>query len=82
MSEQGSGDRRAFARAALARWLRRQLREPLAAREHLEAAVATDNPAEFRRVLGRFPFAAGQRRYVEDLLRLWEDALANDTTSP
>ena len=31
---------------SLLRWLRRQLRQPTPLREHLEAAVANDDPAE------------------------------------
>ena len=60
------------ARVSLLRWLRRQLREPLAAREHLEAAVANDDPREARRLLDRVPFTAEQRRHVDSLLDAWE----------
>ena len=41
-------------------------------REHLEAAVENDDPAEARRVLARAPFSDAQRRYVEDVLAAWE----------
>jgi hypothetical protein len=57
---------------SLLRWLRRQLREPSAAREHLEAAVANDDPAEARRVVATLPFTEAQRRNVEQLLDAWE----------
>jgi hypothetical protein len=57
---------------SLLRWLRRQLREPSATREHLEAAVANDDPAEARRVLRSFDFTDEQRRHVERLLERWE----------
>ncbi len=57
---------------SLLRWLRRQLREPNATREHLEAAVANDDPAEARRLLTRIPFTDEQRRHVERLLDRWE----------
>jgi hypothetical protein len=60
------------ARVSLLRWLRRQLREPGAMRERLEAAVENDDPAEARRVLARAEFSDAQRRYVEDVLRAWE----------
>ena len=60
------------ARVSLLRWLRRQLRVPGAMREHLEAAVANDDPAEARRVLARTEFSEAQRRYVEDVLSAWE----------
>src|SRR6185312_17514857 len=39
------------ARVSLLRWLRRQLRQPLPGREHLEAAVENDDPEEARRLL-------------------------------
>jgi hypothetical protein len=60
------------ARVSLRRWLRRQLRVPLDMREHLEAAVENDDPAEVRRMLGRWDFSEPQRRYVEQLLEAWE----------
>ncbi len=60
------------ATVSLLRWLRRQLREPSPLREHLEAAVANDDPAEARRVLARMDFTEEQRRHVESLLRRWE----------
>jgi hypothetical protein len=57
---------------SLLRWLRRQLREPSASREHFEAAVANDDPAEARRLLRSFEFTDEQRRHVERLLERWE----------
>ena len=57
---------------SLLRWLRRQLREPNESREHLEAAVANDDPAEARRLLKRIPFTDEQRHHVERLLDRWE----------
>ena len=60
------------ARVSLLRWLRRQLAEPAAIREHLEAAVANDDPAEARRVLGGVPFTDAQRRYLDDVLDAWD----------
>lgn len=60
------------ARVSLLRWLRRQLREPLPARERLEAAVANDDPAEARRLLGDAPFSRAQRHYVDELLDAWD----------
>ena len=60
------------ARVSLLRWIRQQLREPMAVREHLEAAVANDDPAEARRLLGGVPFTDGQRRYVDELLDAWD----------
>jgi hypothetical protein len=62
----------AAGRVSLLRWLRRQLREPTADRERLEAAIANDDPAEARRLLVRTPFSAAQRRHVERLLDDWE----------
>ena len=60
------------ARVSLLRWLRRQLAQPLAVREHLEAAVANDDPAEVRRLLAGFEFSDDQRRAVEQLVDAWE----------
>jgi hypothetical protein len=60
------------AAVSLLRWLRRQLREPSPLREHLEAAVANDDPAEARRLLARIEFGEGQRRQLESLLERWE----------
>ena len=57
---------------SLLRWLRRQLRQPTPLREHLEAAVANDDPAEARRLLERFDFTEAQRRHVEALIDRWE----------
>ncbi len=59
-------------RVSLLRWLRRQLRQPLPGREHLEAAVENDDPAEARRLLAGAPFSREQRRYVEQVLDAWE----------
>jgi hypothetical protein len=56
----------------LLRWLRRQLRQPMPGREHLEAAVANDDPEEARRVLATFEFTDEQRHHVERLLDAWE----------
>jgi hypothetical protein len=60
----------------LLRWLRRQLQQPTPLREHLEAAVANDDPAEARRCLAQFDFSDDQRRHVEALLRAWEQERA------
>jgi hypothetical protein len=63
------------AQVSLLRWLRRQLREQTPVREHLEAAVENDDPAEARRVVARFEFTDEQRRNVEQLLDAWERTL-------
>jgi hypothetical protein len=63
------------AAVSLRRWLRRQLAQPLPAREHLEAALANDDPAELRRLLGLFAFSDAQRHHVESLVDAWEDEL-------
>jgi hypothetical protein len=60
------------ATVSLLRWLRRQLRQPTPLRERLEAAVANDDPAEARRLVGRFDFTPAQRRHVDRLLDGWE----------
>jgi hypothetical protein len=63
------------ARVSLLRWLRRQLREPVPLREHLEAAVENDDPAEARRVLDQMAFSDAQRHHVSSLLDAWEKEL-------
>ena len=73
------------ARVSLLRWLRRQLRQPEPLRERLEAAIATDDPAEARRIVARFEFSAVQQRHVERLLEEWEGdlgAAAHDLETP
>jgi hypothetical protein len=61
------------ARVSLLRWLRRQLRQPIALREHLEAAVQNDDPAEARRLVRQMTFSDEQRRHVLALVDAWED---------
>ncbi|HSX21688.1 MAG TPA: hypothetical protein VLE97_02815 [Gaiellaceae bacterium] len=61
---------------SLLRWLRRQLAQPTPIREHLEAAVENDDPAEARRLVDAMPFSDDQRRNVEQLLAAWERTLA------
>jgi uncharacterized protein (DUF433 family) len=58
--------------APVRRWLRRQLRQPVPFREHLEAAAASDDPAEARRLLERVPFSDVQRRHLSELLDAWQ----------
>jgi hypothetical protein len=60
------------ASVSLLRWLRGQLRQPTPMREHLEAAVANDDPAEARRLLAQFDFTEAQRHHVEGLIDRWE----------
>jgi hypothetical protein len=60
------------ARVHLLRWLRRQLREPTAIRERLEAAVENDDPGEVRRLVAGLPFTDVQRNHVERMLDGWE----------
>jgi len=70
---------------SLLRWLRRQLRQPEPAREHLEAAIENDDPAEARRIVGQFAFSDAQRHHVEHLLDEWERDLGgavDDLKSP
>jgi hypothetical protein len=64
------------AAVSLRRWLRRQLAQPIPARERLEAAVEHDDPAEVRRLLGDVPFSPEQRRHVDRLLDAWEQEAA------
>jgi phage shock protein A len=74
------------AKVSLLRWLRRQLRQPEPLREHLEAAIENDDPAEARRVLEQFAsFSDTQRLHVERLLEQWERDLrrsAHDLEPP
>jgi hypothetical protein len=60
------------ARVSLLRWLRRQLAQPIPLREHLEAAVQNDDPAEARRLVARMDFSEAQRRQVQSLIDSWE----------
>lgn len=62
------------ATVSLLRWLRQQLREPTPQREHLEAAVANDDPAEARRLFAGLPFSEAQRRHLDGLIKRWERA--------
>jgi hypothetical protein len=64
-------------RVSLLRWLRRQLREPIPARERLEAAIENDDPAEARRLVALADFSDEQRRHVERLLDEWERDLGD-----
>ena len=59
-------------RVSLLRWLRRQLAQPGALRERLEAAVENDDPLEVRRLLGGGAFTDEQTRHLESLLAAWE----------
>jgi hypothetical protein len=61
------------ARVSLLRWLRRQLRQPVPLREHLEAAVENDDPAEARRIVEQMEFSDEQRRHVLSLVDSWEE---------
>ena len=63
------------AKVSLLRWLRRQLRQPDPMREHLEASIENDDPAEARRLVRRFEFSDAQRRNVDQLLDAWERTL-------
>ena len=60
------------AAVSLLRWLRRQLRQPLAVRERLEAAIANDDPDEVRKLLRQADFSAAQRHHLESMLEAWE----------
>ena len=60
------------ASVSLLRWLRRQLREPTPLREHLEAAVANDDPVEQAARLDRMDFTDAQRQHIAGLIDRWE----------
>jgi hypothetical protein len=73
------------ARVSLLRWLRRQLRQPEPLREHLEAAIQNNDPAEARRIVARFEFSPAQQRHIGQLLDEWEhdlDLPAHDLDPP
>ena len=61
---------------SLLRWLHRQLRQPTPQREHLEAAVANDDPVEARGLIQLIPFTAAQRRHIKGLISRWEEGRA------
>lgn len=69
-------DEQAFLVATIVHWLQDQLRQPGPERAQLAAAVANNDPAEFRRILARAPFSPEQRHYLEDLVHRWERATA------
>lgn len=58
---------------SLLRWLHRQLGQPTPQREHLEAAVANDDPAEARRLVSLIPFTTAQRHHIDSLISRWEE---------
>jgi hypothetical protein len=66
------------ARVSLLRWLRRQLRQPIPLREHLEAAVENDDPREARRLVEQMPFSEAQKRHVLSLVDAWEAELGTE----
>ena len=70
------------AQVSLLRWLRRQLRQPEPLREHLEAAIENDDPAEARRIVARFAFSESQRHHVERLISAWERGLPGPPRIP
>ena len=72
-------------KVSLRRWLRRQLRQRDPLREHLEASIENDDPAEARRIVAHFEFTEDQRHHVERLLEEWERDLrapADDLNPP
>jgi hypothetical protein len=66
------------AQVSLLRWIRRQLAQREGIRERIEAAVAHDDPAELRRLVGVLDFSDAQRRHVLGLVAHWEQARAAD----
>jgi hypothetical protein len=68
-------------RVSLLRWLRRQLQQRTAVREHLEAAIENDDPAEARRLVAQFEFSEAQRHHVELLLDEWEREVAENPSA-
>jgi hypothetical protein len=66
------------AQVSLLRWIRRQLAQREGIREHIEAAVAHDDPGELRRLVGALEFSEAQRRHVLGLVDAWEQARATE----
>ncbi len=69
------------AQVSLLRWLRRQLQQRTPLREHLEAAVEHNDPAEARRLVAQFEFTDAQRRNIAQLLDAWERTLGDGAGS-
>jgi hypothetical protein len=63
------------AKVSLLRWLRRQLRQPDALRERLEAAIDNDDAEEARRIVARYEFSPTQLRHIDRLIDEWERGL-------
>lgn len=68
----------AAATVSLRRWLRRQLREATPQRERLEAAIAANDPAEARRMIGLMSFSIAQQHHLDSLLDAWEREKRNE----
>jgi hypothetical protein len=51
------------------------MRQPDPMREHLEAAIDNDDPAEARRIVAHYEFSGAQRHHVESLIEEWEREL-------
>ena len=65
-------------RSVCIRWLRRQLRQPTPLREHLEAAVENDDPAEARRSSRGSSSPTRSVGTWRQLLDAWERTLGRD----
>ena len=59
-------------------WLEHQLSEPGPLRDALEHAITANDPDSVRRIFHDVPFTDGQRRYFDDLIQRWQNAIDTD----
>jgi hypothetical protein len=59
----------------LREWLEHQEHENAPHRAELSAAIHHGDVDRVRTLLRAAPFSAGQRRYLDDLLRRWEESM-------
>jgi hypothetical protein len=68
----------AWLTVTLHEWLENQRHEHTPHRAALSAAIDGGDTATVRRLLADAPFNPEQRRYLDDLLDRWEEALSSD----
>jgi hypothetical protein len=67
----------AWLRVTLREWVENQRQEHTPHRAALIAAIESSDLPGLRLLLADAPFDAGQRRYLDDLLTRWEQALSS-----
>jgi hypothetical protein len=67
----------AWLRVTLREWVESQRQEHTPHRAALIAAIESSDLPGLRRLLADAPFDSGQRRYLDDLLTRWEQALSS-----